>query len=183
MRFSRAVAAILVAASGACGGGSEPGPGRVASVDVSPQPAALAVGATQALTATLRDASANVLTGRTVAWSSSNVTVASVSSSGLVTAVSPGTATIIATSEGKTGTALITVLAPPASVTVSLNYGTVMAGQTVDAQAVVRDGSGNVLTTSAVTWSSSNPSIAAVTPDGFVTTLATDRKSTRLNSS
>src|SRR5205823_1375100 len=50
--------------------------------------------------------------GRTVTWSSSNTSVATVSTSGLVSGVTPGSATITATSETKTGAAGITVTAP-----------------------------------------------------------------------
>ena len=45
---------------------------------------------------------------RTIVWSSSSPAVASVSASGLVTAAAPGVATIVATSEGKTGSAALT---------------------------------------------------------------------------
>jgi hypothetical protein len=79
----------------------------VATVNVTPPTASLAVGATQQLTATTLDASGNILTGRVVIWSTSDETKASVSSTGLVTAVAAGTATITATSEGKTGTSVI----------------------------------------------------------------------------
>jgi hypothetical protein len=65
------------------------------------------------LTATLRDAGGNVLTGRVVTWSTSASGVATVSGTGLVTGVSAGAATITATSEGKSGTAALTVTAPP----------------------------------------------------------------------
>jgi hypothetical protein len=69
------------------------------------------VGQTSQATAVLRDAQNNVLS-RTVTWSSSNTSVASVSATtGLVTGVAAGTANIIATSEGKTGQASITVAA------------------------------------------------------------------------
>jgi len=44
-----------------------------------------------------------------VTWSSSNTSVATVSNSGLVSGVTPGSITISATSEGKSGTAAITV--------------------------------------------------------------------------
>jgi len=64
---------------------------------------------TQTLTASTLDASGNALTGRSVAWSTTAGTVASVSQAGLVTAVGPGSATITATSEGKSGSATITV--------------------------------------------------------------------------
>src|SRR5207302_5268446 len=64
------------------------------------------------LTAAPRDANGDTLSGRAVTWSSNNTSVATVTSSGLVSGVTPGSATITATSEGKTGTAGITVTAP-----------------------------------------------------------------------
>jgi hypothetical protein len=64
---------------------------------------------TQALTATTKDGSGNDLAGRAVTWASDANAVASVSTTGLVTAAGPGSATITATSEGKTGSAVITV--------------------------------------------------------------------------
>ena len=85
----------------------------VATVVVSPAPATLPVGGTVQLTVTLKDASGTTLTGRTVAWTSSTTTVATVSPSGLVSDVaSGGTTTITATSEGKSGTSVVTVQAP-----------------------------------------------------------------------
>jgi polysaccharide lyase-like protein/Big-like domain-containing protein len=58
-----------------------------------------------------------VLTGRGVAWASSSMSTATVSASGLVTGVAPGTATITASSEGKSGTATVTVSGTSGSVT------------------------------------------------------------------
>ncbi len=84
----------------------------VASVTVSPATVSLAVGGTQQLTATLRDASGNVLTGRVVTWASSNALVGSVTGTGLVAALLAGGATITATSEGQNGSAALTVTAP-----------------------------------------------------------------------
>src|SRR2546426_636688 len=85
----------------------------VASVTVSPPSASIATGATVQLTATTKDAGGNVLTGRAISWGGSNTTVATVSASGLVTGVRAGAVTITATSEGKNGTAAVTVAAPP----------------------------------------------------------------------
>src|SRR3989454_2699803 len=73
----------------------------VASVTVSPAAASIALGQTVQLTATPRDSQGNGLAGRVVAWSTSDASVATVSGSGLVTAVAVGGATITATSEGK----------------------------------------------------------------------------------
>src|SRR5207245_2225103 len=96
------------------GAWTPPAPAPVASVTVSPAAPSVSVGATAQLPATLKDASGTTLTGRTVAWTSSTTTVATVSPSGLVSDVaSGGTTTITATSEGKSGTSVVTVQAPP----------------------------------------------------------------------
>ena len=96
-----------------------PVPAPVASVSVGLNATSVTVGETTQATATLRDAGGAVLTGRTVTWASSAPTVASVSASGLVTALTAGPATITASSEGKSAGAALTVTAvvtpPPAS--------------------------------------------------------------------
>src|SRR5207247_1552303 len=85
----------------------------VASVTVTPPSASVQVGQTVQLTATPKDANGNTLPGRTVTWASSNTTAGTVSSSGLGTRVATGTALITATSEGKTGSAVVAVGTPP----------------------------------------------------------------------
>src|SRR5207253_731812 len=87
----------------------------VASVTVTPPSASVPAGQTVQLTATLKDANGNVLTGRTVTWASNNTTVATVNSSGLVTTKAAGPATITATSGGQNGTSAITVTPPGTS--------------------------------------------------------------------
>jgi len=91
----------------------------VASVSVSPASASVAVGQTVQLTATPKDAGGNPLSGRVVTWASSNTAVATVNASGLVSGVAAGTATIMATSEGVSGSGAVTVT------TVVTNPGTV----------------------------------------------------------
>jgi uncharacterized protein YjdB len=107
-------------------------PVPVATVVVSPTTAALLDGASVTLNAVTRDSAGRTLTGRTVAWTSSANSVASVSSTGVVLAVAPGTATITATSEGKTATSRVTITPVPVrTVTVSPATSTLSVGQTV----------------------------------------------------
>ena len=144
---------------------------KVKTVTVSPPTATVALGQTVQLTATLRDASGNVLTGRTVTWSSSNLAVATVSASGLVTAGAVASqATITATSEGQSGTATVTVVsnAPVASVTVTPATASVAVGQTVRLTATLRDANGNVLSGRTVLWTSDNAVVATVDGTGLV---------------
>src|SRR6185437_5797521 len=141
-----------------------PPPAPVATVSVSITSSSIVVGATTQATATTKDASGNVLTGRTIAWSSSDATIATVDAvSGLVSGVNAGTATITATSEGKVGSIGVTVtLIPVATVTVSLAPSTIVIGGTSQATATARDASGNVLAGRPLAWSSSNSAIANV---------------------
>src|SRR5690242_13474167 len=142
----------------------------VATVTVSPASVNLQTGQTSQLTASLKDANGNVLTGRTVTWSSDNGNVATVSGTGLVTAGSAGTATISATSGGKTGTASVTVSSTPvASVTVSPATASLTVGQTAQLTATMKDANGNILSGRPVTWSTSNGSVATVSSSGLVT--------------
>src|SRR5205823_762908 len=84
----------------------------VTSVTVSPATASVQAGQTLQLTATPKDANGSALSGRTVTWTTSNVGVATVSSTGLVSGVAAGSATITAVSEGQSGSATIAVTAP-----------------------------------------------------------------------
>ena len=147
-----------------------PPPAAVASVSVSPASASVSVGQTVQLAAMPKDANGNPLTGRTVTWSSGNSGVATVSASGIVTGVSPGAATITAASEGKSGTAAVTVSSVPvASVAVSPTSASVSVGQTVQLAATPKDANGNPLTGRTVTWSSGNTAVATVSASGLVT--------------
>ena len=140
------------------------------TVTVSPASASVTVGDTTRLTATVKDANGNVVTNPTVTWSTSNASVATVSSSGLVTGVDSGKVTITASANGGSGTATVTVvLAPVATVTVQPASATIAVGQTTTLTATTKDASGNVLTGRAITWSSSDPTIATVSQSGVVT--------------
>jgi len=106
---SATITATSEGQSGSAAVSVTPVPVPVASVSVSPASANVTAGQTVQLTATPRDAGGNVLTGRVVTWGSSNTAVATVNGNGLVTGVAAGSATITATSEGRSGTATVSV--------------------------------------------------------------------------
>src|SRR5438132_713943 len=141
----------------------------VAAVTVSPAAPTVQVGQTAQLTATPKDANGTPLAGRAITWQSSNGAVASVNGSGLVTAVATGAATITATSEGQSGTAVVTVSnVPVASVTVTPAAASVPQGATVQLTGTPRDANGTALTGRVVTWGSNNTAVATVSGSGLV---------------
>src|SRR5688572_5621453 len=170
IRTRFALPVVALAFTIACGGDSS-GPPAVATVDVS-APGNLVVGQTTQLTATPRDALGKPLANRTIAWSTSSATIATVSNSGVVAGVAPGTATITASVEGKTGTQIVSVVPPPAAtVTVTAAQSILQTGTTTQVTAVTRDANGNTLTGRPVDWSTSDPAVASVSNAGLVTGL------------
>ena len=164
---------LLAAAAPACGGDSPSGPPAVASVSVVLSNNAILPGTIQTLSATVKATNGVVLTDRAVTWASTNSSVATVSVTGLLTAVTSGTTTVSATSGGVTGSSLLTVLpAPVATVTVSPPSAILAVTETQQLTATLRDNQGNTLSGRVVAWSTSNPAVAAVDATGLVTTLA-----------
>jgi trimeric autotransporter adhesin len=145
----------------------------VATVALSAPDSSLVVFDTVPITAVLRDAGGSVLTGRTITWSTSNAAVATVSGTGRVAAVSVGSATVTATSEGVSSAIVFSVApAPVASVNAVLGDSSLLIGETTNASAVLRDARGNVLTGRTVTWATSNSAVATVnTTTGLVTAV------------
>lgn len=85
-------------------------PPAVHSVTVTPPSASLSVGGTRQYSATARDAGGNVIPGRTFTWSTGSPVIASVSIDGLVTAVGPGSTSVTAVTDGKSGSASVSVI-------------------------------------------------------------------------
>jgi uncharacterized protein YjdB len=92
-----------------------------------------------------------------------------------VTGVAAGTANITATSEGKTGSVvLISTVAPVGSVVVAPSSDSVTTGGiTKQLTATVRDVKGTVVTDRAITWASTQPSLASVSPSSGATVTVT----------
>ena len=126
------------------------------------------VGATVQLKATVSPSDA---TEKSVTWKSSNTSVATVSSSGLVTAVGNGSATITVTtvSGGKTATCAVTVSVATTGVSLNKTSATLTTvGGTVQLTATV---SPSTAANKSVTWKSSNTSVATVSSSGLVTAV------------
>ncbi len=146
------------------------------SVTVSPASVTLDPNGTQQLTATVDATPASA--DKSVTWSSSNPSAATVSESGLVTAVAQGTATITATSnldDTKSGTCSVTVNAPAAPIPVTaiaLNKSTTTIAIGDSETLTINYTPADANTGKAVNWTSSNTSVATVDNSGKVTGVA-----------
>jgi uncharacterized protein YjdB len=148
-------------------------PQPVATVEIAPTSASVIAGDSVQLQATTRAADGGVLTGRPVTWSTSDNTVATVASTGLVKAIAPGTASITATSEGQGATATVTVTPKPvASVSVTPPSATLQIGGSLQLTATTLAGDGSTLTGRTVAWDTNSPGAATVGPSGIVTAFA-----------
>lgn len=172
--FSR-IAAVLTTTFLLCScGGFFPAADQIVSLSLSPASAYILPQATAQFTATATFG--NNTTGDVtsqVTWTSSAANIASVNSSGLVTGVALGTATLTAKSNNSsvTATAPITVSSKtiklitvsPANPTISISNGQT---QQFTASATFSDGSIGDITSSAA-WNSSAPSIATISSTGL----------------
>jgi hypothetical protein len=137
--------------------------------------------ATTTSAATTRDAAGNTLTGRTVTWTTSDATIASLSATSgqsvTVTGGVAGAATITATSEGKSVASTITVtLGTVARVQLTLQSTSIKERTQTGATAVVLDGNDQPLQGRTVTWNASGE--ATVAPSSSVTSTGANSAAT-----
>ena len=160
----------------ACGDGTTepppppPDPPRPTTVTVSPATTELtALGATVQLSAAVRDQNGQAMAGATVTWVSSAVGVATVNTSGLVTAVANGTATITATAGSASGSATVTVAQEVSAVAVAPDTATVVEGDTLRLAATATDANAQVVAGAEFVWASGDTAVAVVDASGLVT--------------
>ena len=152
--------------------------GRAALVVVAPAPAAVAVtpeavalavlGDTVRLMAEVRDQAGRPMEGVPVAWTSGDTLVATVDSTGLVTAAGKGTATITATAGSASGTAVVRALESAGSVVMSPSADTIAPGDTLRLTAEAFDENGRVVAEAVFMWSSNDAAVATVDGTGLV---------------
>ena len=145
---------------------------RVAAVTVSPDSSVLVVGEDLPLEAAIVDANGHAVDGAQLAWESSDTAVAWVDESGRVTAVGLGRALIVAASDDVVAEVPVTVLPPPASVTIApetIEFASL--GDTVTLTAAAFDAEGNEIEGLALAWSSADTAVATVDALGRVVSV------------
>lgn len=143
---------------------------KVTGVTLDQSTMTLNVGATGQLTETVAPDNA---TDKTVKWSTSNSSVATVNADGTVTAKAPGKATItVTTNDGNyTATCVVTVIQPVPVTGVKLDK-TTMTINVGDNKQLTATVLPDNATDKSVVWSTSNSSIATVDANGNVTAKA-----------
>ena len=141
------------------------------AVAVIPDTVALtALGQTAPLAADVRHQAGRVMTAADVSWTSTDTTVATVDSAGLVTAMGNGEATITATAGTVSETATVSVAQMANSVTVLPAAADLTAlGETVQLTADALDENANPVVGAEVSWESSDGAVATVGAGGLVT--------------
>lgn len=171
----------LMAVSVACEDDDDPmGPGddEVAQVIIEFVDDTLTVGDDAQLTVTVIDQDGDTLSSQTVNYTSSNTAVASVSGTGLVSALTAGSATITATVDTVSDTVTIVVEedTTPANLTLDPGDTNLAVGDTLTFTATVTTAGGDTLTGQVVAFSSLETGVATVDPStGLVTAVAVGR--------
>ena len=159
----------LVVATLSCG--TEPP--TPTTVTVSPATAEFtAVGSTSNFTAEVLDQNGTAMSEVALEWSSSDPGVVQVDASGVATSVANGTAMVTARAGTASDAATVVVVQVVAGVVVtpdSVEFN--VLGEMALLSAEARDANGNAVEDAAVTWSSSDPWVAAVDSDGLVTSV------------
>jgi uncharacterized protein YjdB len=142
-----------------------------ASLSITPDTTLIDVGQQVQLVVTAYDSSGAVDSGVVVNWSSSESGVASVSSSGLVTAIAVGAAMITVSVNSVTASATINVTSSPlvvSSVSVSPASSSLYTGRTEQLAVTLQDANGDVLSGIPVSWTTSSSGVASVSSSGVV---------------
>ena len=138
----------------------------VTSISLDESNITLGTGKTQQLTATV---SPETATDKTVTWASSNASSVTVSSTGMVTAVAAGSATITASCGGYSAACQVTVYTSVSSITLNTDKLSVSAGDSRQLTATISPDNATYKT---ITWKSSNYDIAQVSQSGRVNSIA-----------
>jgi hypothetical protein len=160
---------LFLSGCGGSGTANVSPPPTIATVTVSPATATIAPGQTGQFSVTAKDASGSAISGVAFTWSSDTPAVVKVDTNGLATGVSQGTAHVVATAAGVSGSAAVNVTAAVASISVSPSNATITVGKTVQFSATAMDSSGATISGVTFAWTSDTPSAAIVNSSGLAT--------------
>jgi hypothetical protein len=163
----RAVGLTLLALISACDGG--PAAPQVDSVRVTSAEVQVSISGSIQYSAEALDRNGDPLPNQVFTWTSSDPAVATVDATGRVKGVAQGTAEITAAVGSVSGTRPVEVLPPPVeTVEVSPADFELQRGEELTLEVILRGSQGEVLQSRLISFTSSNSSVASVTPQGVV---------------
>lgn len=176
LRLERHVVMLALVVLTACGKDSpvQPELRTPSRIVLSSNSATLnAIGQTIQLNATVFDLDNSVISGAPTTWTSSNPAVATVGSTGLVTAVSGGSAQITVFSGSVSAIASVAVMQVALNIAIAPTSVTLaVLNESVQLEALVYDNGNAPIAGATVVWSSSNPLVATVSSNGLVTAVS-----------
>ena len=147
-------------------------PADVATIAVTPQAPSVTAGDTVAFRAALRDAGGHELTGRTVAWKTSDAAVLKIDRAGVATATKAGMAEVTAQCDNATASVRVTVgPAPITSLEIVAPATSLRIGKRLRFRAKAQDRTGRELEPETIAWRSSHAGVASVATDGTVSAV------------
>ena len=138
----------------------------ISSITVRPSSATINEGSIRRFRATAYTSYNVTISNVSFSWSSSNPSVATVSSSGLARGVSVGTATIRARAGGRTGSGTLRVTEPPplvvSTIEVSPSSASIDEGGMQQFTATAKTSDGRVVSGVSISWDSGNEPVATI---------------------
>jgi uncharacterized protein YjdB len=147
----------------------------ILSVIVAPDSFDLPLTTSRTINVALVGPNGVALTNRVITWLSENPGIAVVSTAGVVTAVSPGTTTILLRAGTKEATVRVRVVGEPVNsvrITPQQTVHVIRLGQVAQLNAECLSATQQVLAGRPITWNSSNPVVASVSGTGLVSANA-----------
>ena len=130
------------------------------------------IGDTLRFSAVVLDATGHTIPEVPVAWSTSDLAVATINRDGLVTAVGNGSATISARAKSATGSTRVVVDPDPVRIEVTSPSDLIAVGDSVRMTARAFDAGGTLIADAVFTWTSGDLGVATVNPEGWVRGVA-----------
>lgn len=174
-RFALAAVSLMcILILAACNSGGAP---TLRYITITPTSASIDVGTTQQFSATGYFSDGTVTPNFTVVWGSSSMTVATITSSGVATAVGPGTTSITATANGVSAAPATLKSAQLTTITLSPANKTINVAQTqaFTATGTFKNPDGSTgtsdVTSMITTWTSGTPAVATIDNTGLATAV------------
>lgn len=149
-----------------CGSDNPTASEPTAFVEIFPPTVAIIIGDTAHLNAAAKSSAGDTIPGKPITWSSANTSIATVSSSGVVTGDALGTVSITARADTAASSATVYVLGRPAQLFISASGDSLFAGDSTAWSTNALDSAGQYTFPKTVTWRVADTTVVRGRPIG-----------------